>query len=493
MKTKLGLGLLLLSQLLLLPFWAAADEARMQPVIVTPHEQDTKRESCRVCGMWIDEYIRSAAELTHKDGGKEFTCGVACMLREVEDAGGITEFESVKVHDWVSGKLVDAETATYVVGSKVIPDMIPNYIAFANRNEAEAFAAKEGGEIIDFFVAYADSSPVGTTAPFRIRTAVTPGAGNFSVGIVYGYNQKDRVKVGSNSSVEPDHFIRNNKAQPKAPSEAQVHQQAIAFNYSPTDDLALFMNIPMFEKRNRTLNQAFLPMGKSLFSEDVADEDGLGDMALEARYNFWHSTRYHQFASLLLGTTLPTGEFNSERSRIPDPFTKTKLIKTSPGLQLGKDTATFTGGLLYSQRWKDIWLHGSVQYTVNPENDSQFKYGDVATVGLALHYTPNYDLMFGVELDAGYTEKNEDMGYKIGNSGGTITNLAFVGDWRFLNAFGGNFKLRGSVGLPIYEDLNYRDGVNPRGAFQQVQLGDGFFGNLSIQWTYREAPDYHDF
>ncbi len=130
---------------------------------------------------------------------------------------------------------------------------------------------------------------------------------------------------------------------------------------------------------------------------------------------------------------------------------------------MGKDTATFTGGLLYSQRWKDFWLHTSALYTVNPKNYENYAFGDVATVGLALRYTPNYDLMFGVKMDASYTQKNEDMGNKIGNTGGTVTNLAFVGDWRFLNALGGNFKLRGSVGLPIYEDLTSREIVNQQG------------------------------
>jgi len=159
--------------------------------------------------------------------------------------------------------------------------------------------------------------------------------------------------------------------------------------------------------------------------------------------------------------------------------------------QIIKMTATFTGGLLYSQRWKDFWLHTSALYTVNAENDDDFKFGDVATVGLALHYTPNYDLMVGVEADASYIEKNEDQGFKIGNSCGTVTNLAFVSDWRFLNAFGGNFKLRTSVGLPIYEDLNSKHVVvSPVNRFDQVQLGGGFFGNVAIQWTFRAAPDY---
>lgn len=132
MKTVIKVSfMLVVFQFTLMPARVSADEHQERP-------------SCRVCGMYIDQYQKSAAELVCKDGKKEYTCGVACMLREVEDAGGISSFQSVKVHDWVSGKLVHAESATYVIGSKVIPDMVPNYIAFAKREEAEAFVAKEG-------------------------------------------------------------------------------------------------------------------------------------------------------------------------------------------------------------------------------------------------------------------------------------------------------------------------------------------------------------
>jgi nitrous oxide reductase accessory protein NosL len=466
--------MLVVFQLALMSAWVSAEEAH-------------KRESCRVCGMWIDEYIKSAAELVYKDGHKESTCGVACMLREVEDAGGMSSFKSVKVHDWVSGELVDAETATYVLGSKVIPDMIPNYIAFAKPEEAEAFVAKEGGEVIDFNIAYADVSPVGTTAPFRIRTAVTPGAGQFSAGMVYGYMQKDNLKIGSNGE-DPNNFIHSNPAQPRAPEEIQVMQQALTFNYSATDRIALFMNLPWFERRLKTLTQTQprpvqgRPITAGAFGETVNNENGLGDINLEGRYNFWRSTRYDKFATLLLGTTLPTGHFDGTRDA-------TGALQ-SPGLQLGKGTATFKGGPLYSQRWKDFWLHASALYTVNPENDDDFAYGDVLSGGLAFHYTPNYDWMIGIEMDANYAWKNQDRGFKVGNSGGTALNLAFVSDYRFLNAFGGNFKLRTSIGLPVYEDLNYQNATNPRGQFKQVQLGDGFFANIAIGWNYRAAPDY---
>jgi len=288
--------------------------------------------------------------------------------------------------------------------------------------------------------------------------------------------------------VDPSNFIRSNKSQPQALEEIQVQQQSLTLNYSPTDHLALFMNVPWFEKRLKRLTQ---PKPGS-FGERIDNENGLGDIAIEGRYNLWRSTRWDKFATILLGTTLPTGHFDGNRAL--NPMTKNLDLVQPAGLQLGKGTATFTGGMLYSQRWKDFWFHASALYTVNPENDDDFSYGDVVTGGLALHYTPNYDWMVGVEMDASYTAENQDRGNDLGNSGGTVTNLAFVSDYRFLNALGGNFKLRGSVGLPIYEDLNYQN-LNNRtpgreGRYVQGQLGDGFFANLSLVWTFRAAPDY---
>lgn len=470
---------LLLFGLLLMPALAFADE----------HEHATGRESCKVCGMYIDRYLKSAAELVYKDGTIQHTCGVACMLRVIDGEGGMAAFKSVKVHDWNSGKMVDAGTATYVLGSKVIPDMVPNYVAFGKREEAEAFAAKNGGDVIDFDAAFADVSPQGTTAPFRVRTAVTPGAGNFSAAMIYGYQEKDQIKRGS-ASVDPNDFILSNKYQPKAPQDMQVQQQALALNYSPTDDLALFLNIPWFEKRVTTDTQtAPNKAGNTIVGETIANTNGIGDIVLEGRYNFWRTTRWDKFATLFLGTSLPTGEFMSARAL--DAVSKRKLISQPVALQLGKGTATFRGGLLYSQRWKDWWFHGMATYEVNPENSDHYAYGDAATAAVALHYTPNYNLMVGVEMDAIYSEKNSDNGFMIGNTGGTQSNLAFVSDYRFMNAFGGNFKLRGSAGLPIYEDLNYMNVKNAAGKpFQQVQLGNGFFVNVALQWTFREAPDY---
>jgi hypothetical protein len=94
--------------------------------------------------------------------------------------------------------------------------------------------------------------------------------------------------------------------------------------------------------------------------------------------------------------------------------------------------------------------------------------------------------MLGVEMDASKTMENEDRSIKIGNTGGNRANVAFVFDWRFLNAFGGNLNLRGSVGLPVYEDLNSQDFQNAAGQrYTQTQLGEGFFASLVINFNTR--------
>ncbi len=63
-------------------------------------------------------------------------------------------------------------------------------------------------------------------------------------------------------------------------------------------------------------------------------------------------------------------------------------------------------------------------------------------------------------------------------------------DWRFLNALGGNFNLRGSAGLPVYEDLNSQDFVNASGqTFTQAQFGGGFFANLVVNFNTRFGQD----
>ncbi len=240
-------------------------------LIPTSARAGEERESCHLCGMWIDQYQRTACELVHNDGKTEHTCGVACMLRIVQE-NGVSAFRSIRVKDWNNGTGVDSRDAWYSIGSRLIPDMIPNYIAFADRIEAEVFAAEKGGAVLSFVSAMETISPRGMTQPFRIRQAVTPGQGSFGLGIVYAYMIKDKVAIGSDSQ-DPESFINNNPAQPRAPKKMETQIQTLVMNYGITDRLAMQVNLPYFEKSMETL----VRQGKQVVTAS-ANDDGIGDL-----------------------------------------------------------------------------------------------------------------------------------------------------------------------------------------------------------------------
>ena len=120
------------------------------------------------------------------------------MLRLVADAGGVEAFASVLVHDWLSGKEIPAVGAIYVIGSDLVPDMIPNIIAFADQDGAKKFISEHGGQQLTFSQALLAVSPMGMTMPSRVNSAVPPPKGSVSFGAGYMGMVKDELMMGSN-------------------------------------------------------------------------------------------------------------------------------------------------------------------------------------------------------------------------------------------------------------------------------------------------------
>ena len=160
------------------------------------------------------------------------------------------------------------------------------------------------------------------------------------------------------------------------------------------------------------------------------------------------------------GVTIPTGEFDEN------------LLKM-PGLQLGIGTFGYYGGLLASARYGDFWFHSELSYSVKPENDDDYDFGDTAKIGLAVHYTPNPNFMIGLETDYSDTRKNQYQGVDVDSSGGKKAYVAAISSWRFLTAMGGNFNLKLTAGVPYYEDVN------------AYGLGGNYFANAMISFKRR--------
>lgn len=420
---------------------------------------ETGRLSCHVCGMYLDQFHDTSCELERKDGKRYGTCGVACMIRLVNDEGGPDAFTSIMVHAWDTKELLSAQEASYVIGSRVIPDMIPNVIAFSSREAAQEFVSKEGGDIVDFTQALLSISPMGMTMPTRIKTAVLPPRGSFGIGAGYMYMKMDKVKEGSNT-VDPDDFVKR-PGQMMGPKKMEVSGEMLMGSYGITDDLTVGMNLSYLDKE-----MEMYTMGGR--ATQTTDNSGFGDIGVNLRYNVWRNVYYSKFFSLLVETTIPTGDFD-------------ETYVSSPGLQIGTGAFSFTGGALFSHRAGNFWFHYMTSYTVNLENGDDYQYGDLARLGGAVHYTPNYNLMAGLEADANWAAKNEYEGKTVDNTGGFRSTISGVVDWKFLTALGGNFSVRLTAGVPLYEDLNhYR-----MGTMERVQLGGGYFANVMLNFKRR--------
>ncbi len=419
----------------------------------------SSRPGCHVCGMYIDQYQKTTGEITSKNGMVMKSCGVACLLRMVQDGGGPDGFTSIRARDFISGQQVDAKHATYVLSSDVIPDMLPSLIAFAQKIEAEKFHAEHGGQLINFTQALRVISPMAMTMPARILTAVVPAKGSSGIGLGLMSMKMDTVKIGSNS-VEVEDFIQR-PGQTMGPKEMSSQGTMLMASYGITDKLAINLNLPYLEKK----------MTKYAMGGTSSDKNsGIGDLNLSMRYNFFKDIFYNHFITVYGGTTLPLGDFDLE------------WLDMS-GMQLGSGAFSFSTGLLYSYRYNNLWLHSMVGYTHRLENNDDYQFGYENKYGVALHHTPNYNLMYGLEAEGVYSSKNQYQDVDIDNSGGFRSKIAAIFQYRFITALGGNFSLRLSAGLPIYEDLNHTTAMG----MEKVQLGGGWFGNVAISFKRRFA------
>jgi nitrous oxide reductase accessory protein NosL len=402
--------------------------------------QAEDRESCKLCGMYIDQYQKTSTIITTKDGGVEKACGVSDMLRMVADVGSMSNFTSVIVHDWVSGREIGATNAIYVIGSNLIPDMIPNFIAFADQGEAKAFMAEHGGATLTFDQALQAISPMGMTMPNRVLSAVPQPKGSSNVGIGYMTMTMDTLKMGTDEVSVAQFNAATGKMM--APKKMESSGAMLMANYGITDQLSLTGKIMNLDK---TMTSD-VRMANGSHIDKVRENNGISDLDLKLRYNLWRDNYYSKFFSLMANVTLPTGKFDTAFAN---------ATTNMPGLQMGTDSYNLGGGMLGSLRFGDFWIHSELSFLINPENSDNYNFGDVAKLGAAVHYTPNYDVMIGLEMDATDTGKNALNGTTMENSGGQAVNLTVVGSWRFLSALGGNFTMSGSYGRPIYQDVNW--------------------------------------
>jgi len=106
--------------------------------------------NCKLCGMNRTEFAYSRMVVTYTDGSSVGTCSLSCAVSEMDGAKG-KKVASLRVADYYSKKLIDAKTATWVMGGdqQGVMTRVAKW-AFARNSDARAFVKAHGGTIATF-------------------------------------------------------------------------------------------------------------------------------------------------------------------------------------------------------------------------------------------------------------------------------------------------------------------------------------------------------
>lgn len=106
--------------------------------------------SCKYCGMDREQFAYSRFLIEYDDGTQFAACSIHCAA--VDLARNIDKLpKSMQVGDHGTKKLIDAESATWVLGGNK-PGVMTKRAkwAFEKKEDAEIFVKENGGEIVLF-------------------------------------------------------------------------------------------------------------------------------------------------------------------------------------------------------------------------------------------------------------------------------------------------------------------------------------------------------
>jgi hypothetical protein len=117
---------------------------------VQAQEDITAHPSCSYCGMDRAKFAHSRVFIEYDDGSTAGTCSIRCAAVEMAlhiDKGPV----SIKVGDYQSKALINAETAVWVIGGDRLGVMTKRAKwAFDSKAQAESYIQEHGGKLGTF-------------------------------------------------------------------------------------------------------------------------------------------------------------------------------------------------------------------------------------------------------------------------------------------------------------------------------------------------------
>ncbi len=356
---------------------------------------DTVEEpkECKVCGMDRTIFARSRVLLTYADGTTDGFCSLHCAIEEIRHNKD-RQIAAFKVGDYTSSALINAKTATWVIGGdkQGVMASVPTW-AFAGENEARKFIAEHGGRLASFDEALESAGQeqdadhhhgghdhhghMGPGSQLIFNPAFGDDiyhahpAGMWMTGYRYMRTNMSGLRAGT-SRVPLGNAIPMNGTRygyMMAPTRMSMDMHMLMLMYGLTDRLTVMGMTSYLE--NAMEMQMDMGMGMGSRSEPTMRTSGLGDSELRGIYKIT-DTLVGSF-----GLSLPTGNITQEFETMGMKF------RAPYDMQLGSGTFDLKPALTYNALSDDAAWNwgGQVSYTYHPgNNDAGYSLGDVVKV-----------------------------------------------------------------------------------------------------------------
>ncbi|MFY9942063.1 MAG: nitrous oxide reductase accessory protein NosL [Desulfobacterales bacterium] len=112
------------------------------------------RDECPVCQMFPARYPRHQCQVIGAEGRVHHFCSTQCLFEFLKNPAAYGEDVRAPFWTWVrdfaSGEWISAETAYFVVGSRILGPMGFEALPFGRRAHAQLFAQTNGGRVLGF-------------------------------------------------------------------------------------------------------------------------------------------------------------------------------------------------------------------------------------------------------------------------------------------------------------------------------------------------------
>jgi len=350
--------------------------------------------TCHICGMDISAQSKSRMTIVYEDGSTVELCSVRCASEEMKQNSG-NRIRSIMVADYTTEEMVDAKTATWVIGGSKPGVMTPvAKWAFAKKEDADKFISENGGQSAAFdevikaaSMEIADSGNnghahhahgghnmdhMGPGAQMTFNPAFgddiyhTHPAGMWMLNYRFMHVNMNGLRAGTTDIDSGNVGFNRNKPYNymMIPTSMSMDMHMFMLMYGITDRITAMV---MANYQVNVMNMLMdMGPGKMVGSEPPMQTHGFGDMELRGIY------KINNYLSGSLGVSIPTG---STRETF---ITMRKSFRAPYDMQLGSGTFDLKPAITYSALSADAkWNWGAqAMYTAHLGRNDGWSYGD---------------------------------------------------------------------------------------------------------------------